>query len=84
MKTNSVFKFSEFKFSELECFGSISHLLISCRHIAEEFKIEKTQTANVVKNEAKLREELANFQGKGFKHIKRETFFILGLKMWGN
>ena len=26
-----------------------------------------------MKNEAKLREEYANFQGKGFKHIKREN-----------
>ena len=46
---------------------------LSCRAIAEEFKIGKTQVANVVKNEAKLREEYANFQGKGFKHIKREN-----------
>ena len=57
--------------------------------MAEEFKIGKTHPANVVKNEAKLREEFENFKGKGFKHIKREnyqnssllmTFFILGLK----
>ena len=46
---------------------------LSCRVIAEEFKIGKTQAANVVKNEAKLREEYANFQGKGLKHIKREN-----------
>ena len=46
---------------------------LSCRAIAEEFKIGKTQAANVVKNEAKFREEYANFQGKGFKHIKREN-----------
>ena len=46
---------------------------LSCRAIAEEFKIGKTQAANVVKNEAKLREEYQNFQGKGFKHIKREN-----------
>ena len=46
---------------------------LSCRAIAEEFKIGKTQAANVVKNEAKLREEYENFQGKGFKHIKREN-----------
>ena len=116
--TNFVFEFSEF-----ECFGSISHLLItvllarthkkvhinmasinskkreavklnkrclilnemikildevkkrklSCRAIAEEFKIGKTQSANVVENEAKLREEFENFQGKCFKHIKKEN-----------
>ena len=46
---------------------------LSCRAIAEEFKIGKTQAGNVVKNEAKLREEYANFQSKGFKHIKREN-----------
>ena len=46
---------------------------LSCRAIAEEFKIGKTQAANVVKNEAKLREGYANFQGKGFKHVKREN-----------
>ena len=46
---------------------------LSCRAIAEKFKIGKTQAANVVKNEAKLREEYANFQGKGFKHIQREN-----------
>ena len=63
---------------------------LSCRAIDEEFKIGKTQPVNVVKNEAKLREEFENFQGKCFKHIKKEkqknsnllmTFFILGLKM---
>ena len=46
---------------------------LSCRAIAEEFKIGITQTANVVKNEAKLREEYENFQGKGFKYIKSEN-----------
>ena len=46
---------------------------LSCRAIAEEFKIGKTQAANVVKNEAKLREEYEIFQGKDFKHIKREN-----------
>ena len=46
---------------------------LSCKAIAEEFKIGKTQVANVVKNAAKLREEYANCQGKGFKHIKREN-----------
>ena len=52
---------------------------LSCRAIAEEFKIGKTQTANVVKNEAKLREEYENFQGKGFKHIKSENHQSLNL-----
>ena len=46
---------------------------LSCRAIAENFKIEKTQVTNVVKNEASLREEFENFQGKDFKHIKREN-----------
>ena len=46
---------------------------LSCRPIAEEFKVGNTQAANVVKNEAKLKEEYANFQDKGFKHIKREN-----------
>ena len=36
-------------------------------------KLERhTQAADVVKNEAKLREEFETFQGKGFKHLKRE------------
>ena len=35
---------------------------ISCREIAEQFKIGKTQEANVVKNEASLRAEYKNFQ----------------------
>ena len=35
---------------------------ISCREIAEQFKIGKTQAANVVKNEASLRAEYENFQ----------------------
>ena len=35
---------------------------LSCRAIAEEFKIGKTQAVNVVKNEANLE-----------KHIKREN-----------
>ena len=46
---------------------------LSCRAIVKEFKIGKTQVANVVKNEAKLRVEFENFQGKGFKHIKTEN-----------
>ena len=39
--------------------------------IAKEFKIGKTQAANVLKNERTLREEFANFQDNGFKNINR-------------
>ena len=39
--------------------------------VAKEFKIGKTQAVNVLQNERTLREEFANFQGKGFKHIDR-------------
>ena len=46
---------------------------LSCRAIAEEFIIGKTQAANGMNEEAQLREEFENFQGKGFKHIKREN-----------
>ena len=35
---------------------------ISCREIAEQFKIGKTQAANAVKSEASLRAEYKNFQ----------------------
>ena len=138
--TNFAFEFSEFEISEFECFGSISHSLItvlfpwrhkkvyinivpiiskkreagklkkrcltldkkikildevkkrnlSCRAVAEEFKIRQTQAANVVKNEAKIKEEFENFQSKCFKcqKPKRITknsnllmkFVILGSK----
>ena len=47
--------------------------ILSCRVIAKEFKIGKTQAANVLKNERTLREEFANFQGKGFKNINRRS-----------
>ena len=47
---------------------------LSCRAIAEEFKIGKAQAVNVVKNETKLRGDFGNFQGKGSKHIKRENY----------
>ena len=43
------------------------------QRIAKEFKIGKTQAANVLKNERTLREEFANFQGKGFKNINRRS-----------
>ena len=46
---------------------------MSCSERVEQFKIGKTQTANVVKNKASLRAEYENFQGKGFKHFKREN-----------
>ena len=46
---------------------------MSCREIAEQFKIGKTQAASVVKNKASLGAEYENFQGKGFKHLKREN-----------
>ena len=46
---------------------------MSSREIAEHFKIGKTQAANVVKNEITLRAEYENFQGKGFKNLKRKT-----------
>ena len=41
---------------------------LSCRVIAKELKVGKTQINNVFKTEQMLREEFANFQGKGFKH----------------
>ena len=74
---------------KIKILDEVKRRKLSCRAIAEEFKIGKTHRVNVVKNEAKFREEFENFQGKGFKHIKREnhqnsslliTFFILGLK----
>ena len=46
---------------------------MSCREIAKQFKIGKTQAANAVKNEASLKAEYENFQWKGFKHLKREN-----------
>ena len=58
---------------KMKILHEVKKMKLSCRAITEEFKIGKTQAANVVKNEAKLREEFENFQGKGFKHIKREN-----------
>ena len=46
---------------------------MSCREIAEQLKICKTQAASVVKNDASLRAKYENFQGKGFRHLKREN-----------
>ena len=57
---------------KIKIFDEVKKRKLNCRAIAEEFKIGKTQAANVVKNEAKLR-EYANFQCKGCKHIKREN-----------
>ena len=54
-------------------FNEVRKRKLSCRATAEDFKIGKTQTGIVVKKEAKLREEFENFQGKGFKHIKRKN-----------
>ena len=45
---------------------------MSCRDISKD-QIGKTQAANILKEEKKLREEYENFQGKGFKHIKRSS-----------
>ena len=46
---------------------------MSCREIAGQFKIGKTQATNAVKNEAILRAEYENSQGKRLKHLKREN-----------
>ena len=46
---------------------------MSCRELAEQLKIGKTQAASVVKNEASLRAEYKNFQGKDFNHLKIEN-----------
>ena len=46
---------------------------MSCRDISKNYSIGKTQAANILKEEKKLREEYENFQGKGFKHIKRSS-----------
>ena len=44
---------------------------MSCRDISKTYNIGKTQAANVLKDEKKLRAKYENFQGKGFKHINR-------------
>ena len=46
---------------------------LSCRDISSKYKIGKTQAANILKNEQKLRKEYENFQGKGLKHISRQN-----------
>lgn len=46
---------------------------MSCREIAEQFKIGKTQAPNVVKNKACARTEYKNLHGKDFKNLKREN-----------
>ena len=44
---------------------------MSCREIADQFNIGKTQAANILGNEARLRADYESFQGKGYKHVKR-------------
>ena len=44
---------------------------MSCRDISKAYNIGKTQAANVLKDEKKLRAEYENFQGKCFKHRSR-------------
>ena len=46
---------------------------MSCRVISKTYSIGKTQAANILKEEEKLRTEYENFQGKGFKHINRTS-----------
>ena len=46
---------------------------MSCRVISKTYSIGKTQAANILKEEEKLRMEYENFQGKGFKHINRTS-----------
>ena len=47
---------------KIKILNVVKKRIISCREIAEQFKIGKTQAANVVKNEASLRAEYENFQ----------------------
>ena len=46
---------------------------MSYRVISKTYSIGKTQAANILKEEEKLRMEYENFQGKGFKHINRTS-----------
>ena len=46
---------------------------MNCRVISKTYSIGKTQAANILKEEEKLRMEYENFQGKGFKHINRTS-----------
>ena len=55
---------------EIKILDVVKKRKMSCKEIAEQFKIGKTQATNVVKNEARLRVEYENFQGKGLKHPK--------------
>ena len=55
---------------EIKILDVVKNRKMSCKEIAEQFKIGKTQATNVVKNEARLRAEYENFQGKGLKHLK--------------
>ena len=45
---------------------------MSCREIAEEFNIGRTQAANVIASDACLRADYENFQGKRYKDVKHE------------
>ena len=46
---------------------------MSCREIAEKFKMGETQATNVVKNEASLRAEVRTFKEKVSKISKEKT-----------
>ena len=46
---------------------------MNCRVISKTYSIGKTQAANILKEEEKLRMEYENFQGKGFKNINRTS-----------
>ena len=46
---------------------------MNCRVISKTYSIGKTQAANILKEEEKLRMEYENFQGKGIKHINRTS-----------
>ena len=53
----------------------------SCRAIAEAFKIRKTQAANVVKNEADLREEFENLLLKNEVKLREEFENLQGKRL---
>ena len=57
---------------------------LSCRDIAEEFQVGKTQAVNVIKLEAQLRTEYEKFQGKGFKHLQRQNHKKYKVKKYGS
>ena len=49
---------------KIKTLGVFKKRKMICREIAEQLKFGKTQATNVVKNEANLRAEYENFQGK--------------------